>query len=138
MDEGLILVIDDEAGMRKYLEKLLTDNGYKVVLSSNGEQGLDELSKKSPDLALVDLKMPKMDGIEFLKRAKRVFPNLPVIIMTAYASLESAIEAMRQGAYDYINKPFDMDEILLVISKALEKKRLEEENILLHKELKKS
>ncbi len=135
--EELILIIDDEVGMRKYLQRLFVDNGYRVVSASNGEQGLEELSRSAPDLVLVDLKMPKVDGIEFLKEAKKKSPTLPIIIMTAYGSMESAIEAMKLGAYDYINKPFDMDEILLAVNKALEKKRLEEENIILHKELEK-
>ena len=133
----LILIIDDEVGMRKYLQRLFVDNGYRVVSASNGEQGLEELARSAPDLVLVDLKMPKVDGIEFLKEAKKKSSTLPIIIMTAYGSMESAIEAMKLGAYDYINKPFDMDEILLAVNKALEKKRLEEENIILHKELEK-
>ena len=135
MSRGVILVIDDEQGMRKYLQRLLTQEGYQVILSPQGEKALEELKKERVDLALVDLKMPKVDGIEFLERAKAILPELPIIIMTAYATLETAIEAMKKGAADYINKPFDMDEILLVINRALERKRLEEENILLHKEL---
>ncbi|RKY34306.1 MAG: sigma-54-dependent Fis family transcriptional regulator [Candidatus Omnitrophota bacterium] len=135
MSRGVILVIDDEQGMRKYLQRLLIQEGYQVILSPQGEKALEELKKERVDLALVDLKMPKVDGIEFLERAKAILPELPIIIMTAYATLETAIEAMKKGAADYINKPFDMDEILLVINRALERKRLEEENILLHKEL---
>ena len=106
--EELILIIDDEVGMRRYLQRLFVDNGYRVVSASNGEQGLEELSRSAPDLVLVDLKMPKVDGIEFLKEAKKKSPTLPIIIMTAYGSMESAIEAMKLGAYDYINKPFDL------------------------------
>jgi len=138
MANELILVVDDEAGMRKYLKKLLTDNNFRVKLASNGEDGLEELQKDVPDLVLADLKMPKMDGLKFLKEIRKEFPKVIVIIMTAYGTMDSAIKAMKFGAYDYINKPFEIDEILLVIDKALEKKRIEEENIILHKELKRS
>ena len=138
MANELILVVDDEAGMRKYLKKLLTDNNFRVRLASNGEDGLEKLQKDVPDLVLADLKMPKMDGLRFLKEIRKEFPKIIVIIMTAYGTMDSAIKAMKLGAYDYINKPFEIDEILLVIDKALEKKRIEEENIILHKELKRS
>ena len=138
MAEELILVVDDELGMRKYLEKLLIENDFRVKLAHHGEAALQEMRKELPDLVLVDLKMPKMDGLELLREIKSRFPEVIVIIMTAYGTMESAIKAMKLGAYDYISKPFDIDQILLVINKALEKKRLREENIALHKQLKKT
>jgi DNA-binding NtrC family response regulator len=133
-----ILVVDDEAGMRQYLDKLLTDNGYRVRLAVDGLKALEEIARCLPDLILLDLKMPKMGGIELLGKIKQVYSEAAIIIMTAYGTVESAIEAMKLGAYDYINKPFEIDELLLVINKALEKRRLEQENIVLHKELEKS
>lgn len=138
MAKERILVVDDEQGMQEYLRKLLTDNGYEVVLVSNGQEGLDEIKKQLPDLALIDLKMPKMGGLRLLEEIKKTWLGLPAIIMTGYGTIENAIKAMKLGAYDYINKPFDMEEMLLLIDKALEKKRLEEENVALHKELEKS
>ena len=122
-----ILVVDDELGMRKYLTKLLTHNEYSVSAAENGVEGLEMLPKEQPDLVLVDFKMPRMDGMQFLRKLKKDFPDLPVIMMTAFGTIDNAIEAMKLGAYDYINKPFEIDEILIVIGKALEKKRLEEE-----------
>lgn len=138
MANELILVVDDELGMCQYLKKLLCDNGYRVTVASDGKSALDIVGKQLPDLAVVDLKMPKVSGLQLLERLKKTHPGIVVIMMTAYASMESAIKAMKLGAYDYINKPFEMDEILLVIDKALEKKRLEKENILLRHELEKS
>jgi len=138
MANELILIVDDEKGMREYLKKLLSENNFRVKLASNGENGLEEVHKEKPDLILADLKMPKMDGLSFLKKVREEYPKMIVIMMTAYGTMESAIKAMKLGAYDYINKPFEIDEILLVIEKALEKKNIEEENIILHKELKKS
>jgi DNA-binding NtrC family response regulator len=138
MANELIMVVDDEVGMCQYLEKLLGDNGYRVVVASDGSRALEIAGKQLPDLAMVDLKMPKMNGLQLMGKFKKIHPEIIVIIMTAYGTMESAIKAMKLGAYDYINKPFEMDEILLVINKALEKKKLEEENITLHKELQKS
>jgi two-component system response regulator AtoC len=138
MSKEKILVVDDELGMRKYLDRLLKDNGYRVSLSADGAQALAEIKKGPPALVLADLKMPKMDGLSLLGKIKEDFPKTTVVIMTAYGTMESAIKAMKLGAYDYINKPFEMDQILLVIDKALERRRLEQENITLLKELKKS
>lgn len=138
MANELILIVDDEAGMQQYLKKLLEDNGYFTQTAADGEKALDKVNAKLPDLILADLKMPKMDGLKFLAKVRKISEQIPVIIITAYGTVESAVAAMKLGAYDYVNKPFDMDEILLVIDKALEKKRLAEENIALHKELEKS
>ncbi|MBN3040332.1 MAG: sigma-54-dependent Fis family transcriptional regulator [Candidatus Omnitrophica bacterium] len=135
MANELILIVDDEAGMRQYLKKLLEDNNYQTQEAADGQKAIDLISAKAPDLVLADLKMPKVDGLKLLSLIKKGYPDLAVIIMTAYGSMESAISAMKLGAYDYINKPFDMDEILISIDKALEKKRLEAENIALHKQL---
>ncbi|MCP4650972.1 MAG: sigma-54-dependent Fis family transcriptional regulator [PVC group bacterium] len=138
MNKEYILVVDDERGMREYLKKLLTDNGYAVVVANNGMEALTQIEKKIPVLAIIDFKMPGMDGLELLAKIKEVHQQITVIMMTAYGTMENAIKAMKLGAYDYLNKPFELDEISLVIDKAFEKKRLEEENIELRRELKKA
>jgi len=138
MKKEIILVVDDEPGMRQFLKKLLTDNGYEVVLAENGKIALEIMDKKIPDLALTDFKMPGMDGLQLLSKIKEKSPQVTVIMMTGYGTMENAIRAMRFGAYDYIAKPFEIEAILLVLDKALEKKRLEQENLLLRQELKKT
>jgi two-component system response regulator PilR (NtrC family) len=117
-----ILVLDDDKGMREFLEIMLGREGYDVTLASDGEKALN-LCKKVPfDLILTDLKMPRMDGIEFLKRAKDVCPEAMIILMTAYASGETAVSAMKEGAYDYIEKDFDIEDLARLIREALNKK----------------
>ena len=130
-----ILVIDDEPGMRHYLTKLLKNNEYQVREACDGQEGLQAVQDEVPDLILVDFKMPNMDGMQFLAKLKEEHEDMPVIMMTAFGTIDNAIRAMKMGAYDYINKPFEIDEILIVIAKALEKKQLEEENVLLRKKL---
>ncbi|MGI9553808.1 MAG: sigma-54-dependent transcriptional regulator [Thermodesulfobacteriota bacterium] len=130
-----LLVVDDEPGMREFLEIMLRKEEYNVKVASNGEEALDLLQKEQFDLAIVDIQMPGINGIEVLKSATENHPNTTIIMITAFASHESAIEAMKIGAYDYITKPFKIDEIKLVISKALDKKNLEQENTRLKKEL---
>ncbi|MBU1087900.1 MAG: sigma-54 dependent transcriptional regulator [Candidatus Omnitrophica bacterium] len=138
MKKEHILVVDDEQGMRQFLNKLLMDNGYKVSTAENGNAALGLIAKQVPDLALIDFKMPGMDGLQVLSKIKAMFPQVTVIMMTAYGTMENAIRAIRLGAYDYISKPFEIDAILLGLDKALEKKRLEAENLLLRQELKKT
>jgi two-component system response regulator PilR (NtrC family) len=126
-----ILVADDEKSMREFLDIMLKKEGYKVTLASNGEEVMKLIEKDIFDLALVDIRMPRQDGISVLKRIKTVSPETIVIVITAYASADTAIKAMKEGAYDYITKPFKIDEIKLIIQNALEKKRLQKENLLL-------
>ncbi len=128
-----ILVADDEKSMREFLEIMLRKEGYRVSLASNGEEVLKLLEKDVVDLVLLDIRMPKMDGIAALKRIKALSAETIVIMITAYASADTAIRAMKEGAYDYITKPFKIEEIKLVIKNALEKKSLQKENILLKK-----
>ncbi len=123
-----IMVVDDERSMREFLEILLRKEGYQVSSFGSGEEALGWFIKEGCDLAIVDLKMPGMGGIELLKKIKKLNPETIVIVITAYASVESAVEAMKAGAYDYFIKPFNVDEIKLHIKRALERKRLEEEN----------
>ena len=125
---GTILVIDDEEIMREILDTLLTREGYEVRLASSGAEGL-EIARALPiDVALVDIMMPGLDGIATLDELKRIDEDLAVIMITAYASIESAISAMKAGAFDYISKPFKNDEVLVVIRNAMERRRLVHEN----------
>jgi two-component system, NtrC family, response regulator PilR len=125
---GSILVIDDEEIMREILEALLTREGYDVRLAANGAEGV-ELAKMLPfDAAIVDVMMPGMDGIATLEELRKVNEELAVIMITAFASVESAISAMKSGAFDYVTKPFKNDEVLVVVRNALERGRLVAEN----------
>jgi len=135
-EKGTIHIIDDEPIIHEVLGDLLTSEGYAVVNSSNGEEALEKHSPQAYELILLDLLMPGMDGIEVLKRLKKIDPHSVIIIITAYASVESAISAMKMGAFDYIQKPFKHDELLLTVGRAIEHKRLQEENLRLKDELK--
>lgn len=130
-----IHIIDDEPVIQDVLAQLLTSEGYEVEVSASGEEALEKHATQSFDLILLDLLMPGLDGIEVLKAIKKIDPQAIIIIITAYASVESAIAAMKLGAFDYIQKPFKHDELILIIRRALEHKRLQEENIRLRDEL---
>ncbi len=136
-EKATIHIIDDEPIIHEVLGDLLTSEGYAVVNSSNGEEALEKHSSQSFELILLDLLMPGLDGIEVLKRLKKINPQSIIVIITAYASVESAISAMKMGAFDYIQKPFKHDELLLTVERAIEHKKLQEENVRLKDELKK-
>jgi DNA-binding NtrC family response regulator len=130
-----ILVIDDEEIMREILEALLAREGYEVRLAASGEEGI-ELARTHPfDAAIVDVMMPGMDGIATLEELKRIDDDLPVLMITAFASVETAIAAMKRGAFDYITKPFKNDEVLVVVRNAVERRRLVAENVALRQRL---
>ena len=132
---GTILVIDDEEIMREILEALLTREGYQVRLAANAAEGL-ELARTMPfDAAIVDMMMPGMDGISALDELKKIDDDLPVLMITAFASVENAIAAMKRGAFDYITKPFKNDEVLVVLRNALAQRRLVAENRALRQNL---
>lgn len=133
----LIHLIDDEPIIHDVLGQLLASEGYHVEISSSGEEALEKFKEQRFDLILLDLLMPGMDGLEVLRHIKRIDPEALVIIITAYASVESALTAMKMGAYDYIQKPFKNDELLMTIARALEHRQLQKENIRLRDELKK-
>ncbi len=133
---GRILIVEDEKSMREVLKILLEGERYEVVSASDGLEGLSYLANDIFDLVITDIKMPKVDGFELLKKTKEISPDTIVIMITAFGTTEAAIEAMKSGAYDYINKPFKIDEIRLIVEKALEKKRLSEEVSLLRKRVK--
>jgi two-component system response regulator AtoC len=131
MEEKRILVIDDEENMRHMLAVLLEKEGYQVDNAADGKQGLDLASESFYDLILCDLKMPVMDGMAFLENFQDMQLESTVIVMSAYGTLDTAIEAMKRGAYDYVSKPFKPDEIMLTLRKAEERERLRKENRLL-------
>jgi DNA-binding NtrC family response regulator len=126
--KGTLLVVDDEEIMREILETLLTREGYEVRVAASGQEGL-ELARALPfDAAIVDIMMPGLDGFATLDELKRIDEDLAVIIITAYASVESAITAMKSGAFDYVTKPFKNEEVLVVVRNAMERRRLVHEN----------
>ena len=120
-----ILVVDDDKGIREVLEIVLTQEGYDVTSMEDGVRALTKCRKQSYDLVITDLRMPKMDGIAFLKAVKETSPETLVILITAYASGESAVQAMQEGAYDYLEKDFDIEDLKRVVQNALEKKGLQ-------------
>ncbi len=126
-----ILVCDDQEMMRDSLVATLAREGHEVVAATDGTVAVQRLAGAKFDLLISDLKMPKMTGIELLAEAKKVRPDMPVILMTAFASVQTAVEAMKLGAYDYIQKPFDGDEIKLLVDRTLEHSRLVKENMAL-------
>ena len=132
---GSILVIDDEEIMREILEALLTREGYRVQLAASGEEGI-ELARTAPfDAAVVDVMMPGIDGIATLEELRKIDDDLPVVMITAFASVETAIAAMKRGAFDYITKPFKNDEVLVVVRNAVERRHLVAENTALRQTL---
>ncbi|MFQ6121963.1 MAG: sigma-54-dependent transcriptional regulator [Dehalococcoidales bacterium] len=130
-----VLVVDDEAVIRESLRDWLTDAGYQVFAAENGHQALEILEKERLGIVIADLVMPEMDGIELMRKAKKILPNVEVIIITAYGSVPTAIAAMREGAYDYIEKPFCPDRVELLIERIMEHRGLIEENLSLHRKL---
>ncbi len=134
---GLIHIIDDEPIIHEVLGELLTSEGYVVESSNGGAEALGKYATQEFDLVLLDLLMPGMDGIEVFSQIKKKDPRAVVIIVTAYASVESALTAMKSGAFDYIQKPFKHEELILTIQRALEHRHLQQENLRLKQELKK-
>lgn len=124
-----ILVIEDDLRMRDLLKEILSRAGCSVFAAKNGDEGIGLLERRTFDLVITDLKMPDIDGITILSRARELHPDGLVIVITAYGTVESAIEAMRLGAYDYIQKPFEPEELMIVVKKALDYKRLADENL---------
>jgi len=130
-----ILVVDDERSMREFLEIMLQRTGHVVAMAKDAPEATAWLEQNSVDLVLTDLKLPRGSGMEVLTFAKRLAPDVQVIMMTAFATTENAIEAMKLGAYDYLIKPFKVDEVSVVVERALERQRLERENVELRTKL---
>lgn len=136
MPHKRVLIIDDEKNMCHMLQVMLQKGGYKAESAMDGKKGLELMECAAFDFVLCDLKMPKMDGMTFLQNAREIYPDKTYIMMSAYGTMDNAIEAMKGGAYDYISKPFKQDEVLLTLKKAEERERLKEENLELKSKIK--
>src|SRR4029450_5053800 len=135
MSDARVLVVDDEKSMRDLLAISLEKQHFEVTVADGGEAAIDTLRREPFDVVITDLRMPTTDGLQVLRAAKEASPELVVIVITAVGSTETAVEAMKLGAYDYIPKPFKLDEINLIIRRALERKRLRDENLYLREQL---
>ena len=135
MRDKIILLVDDDESFCKVLEYNLKEIGYQVIPSHSGEEALDVFREKEVDLVLTDIQMPGMSGLELLYEMKRLNPEMLVIIITAFGSVDTAVDAMKNGAFDYITKPFNRDELHLTIEKAFQMMRLSNENLRLHQQL---
>ncbi|MFQ5713434.1 MAG: sigma-54-dependent transcriptional regulator [Candidatus Scalinduaceae bacterium] len=133
-----LLIVDDQESIRLALSKMLTKEGYEVLLATEGEEALETLRKKKVNVMLSDLKMPKMDGVQLLKASKLIKPEVEVILITAHGTIEKAVGAMKDGAYDFVTKPFKKMVIANMIKKAVEKQALVVENKFLHEQLARS
>ncbi len=119
-----LLIIDDEKAIRKTLTEILSFEGYKIEEAADGEEGLKKFKEKTYDLVLCDIKMPKLDGIEFLQKAGEINPDVPIIMISGHGNIETAVEAVKKGAYDYISKPPDLNRLLITIRNAMDKSSL--------------
>src|SRR6201992_1684912 len=132
-----ILIIDDEKAIRKTLSEILSYEGYKIDEAGDGEEGFRKFREKEYDVILCDIKMPKMDGIEFLEKAKESNPDLPIIMISGHGTIETAVEAVKKGAYDYISKPPDLNRLLITIRNAMDKTTLMAETKVLKRKVSK-
>lgn len=132
-----ILIIDDEKAIRKTLNEILGYEGYKIDEAADGEEGLRKFKENTYDLVLCDIKMPKLDGLEFLERAKEFNPETPVVIISGHGNIETAVEAVKKGAFDYISKPPDLNRMLITLRNALEKNTLVAETRVLKRKISK-
>jgi DNA-binding NtrC family response regulator len=130
-----ILIIDDEKAIRKTLSEILSFEGYKIDEASDGEEGLKKFRERNYDVVLCDIKMPKIDGIEFLQKAGETNPDVPVIMISGHGNIETAVEAVKTGAYDYISKPPDLNRLLITIRNAMDKSNLVSEAKVLKKKV---
>ncbi|HGY10995.1 MAG TPA: sigma-54-dependent Fis family transcriptional regulator [Desulfobacterales bacterium] len=128
-----VLIVDDETTIIESLEGILSDDGFEVMHAFNGYEALKKIETDSPDIVLLDIWMPGMDGIETLKEIKKIAPSLPVVMITGHGTIESAVDATKSGAYDFLEKPLSIDKIMVTINNALNFRKIEEENIYLRK-----
>ena len=119
-----ILIIDDEKAIRKTLSEILSFEGYKIEEAADGEEGLKKFAEKTFDVVLCDIKMPKLDGIEFLEKAKLINEDIPIIMISGHGNIDTAVEAVKKGAFDYISKPPDLNRLLITLRNAVEKQTL--------------
>ena len=132
---GHILIVDDEEAIRRSLGKILRYEGYTTTLAANGSQGVNMALQEEPDLILLDIKMPRMDGIEVLNTLIKQGTTAPVVMISGHGTVQTAVEAAKLGAFDFLEKPLDRDRLLIVCRNALEKKHLQEENAVLHNQV---
>lgn len=132
-----ILIIDDEKAIRKTLSEILSYEGYKIEEASDGEEGLKKFKERAFDVVLCDIKMPKLDGLEFLDKAREANPDVPVIMISGHGTIETAVEAVKKGAYDYISKPPDLNRLLITIRNAKDKTNLVAETKVLKRKVSK-
>ncbi len=128
MDKPRILIAEDEKTQRELLEGFLKKEGFSVETASDGKQALEKIGTDFFDIAFLDYKMPELDGLQTLREIRKRFPDLPVVMMTAYGTVETAVTSMKEGALDYLTKPIDLDELLIIIRKVLERSTLIREN----------
>jgi two-component system nitrogen regulation response regulator NtrX len=124
-----ICIVDDEPAILHSLSNILEDEGYQVVVATNGVEGMKVVRSDSPDLVLLDIWMPEMDGLETLKRLRTQFPGILVVMMSGHGSIETAVKATKLGAYDYLEKPLDLEKVTILVRNALHQRKLEEENL---------
>ena len=122
--KSTILVIDDDESMRDSCTQILTKDGFLAEIAKDGSSGLEKIKETKPDLVLIDLKMPGINGLEVLERTNEIDPNIIAVVITGYATVESAVEAMKKGAYDFLPKPFTPDELRIIIKRGLERRKL--------------
>ena len=130
-----ILLIDDERAIRKTLTDILSFEGYKIREAGDGEEGLKMFQEKNYDVVLCDIKMPRMDGIEFLDKASAINPDVPIIMVSGHGNIETAVDAVKKGAFDYISKPPDLNRMLITIRNAMDKNKLSKETRVLRKKI---
>ncbi len=133
--QPVILLVDDQDTIRFFLEKTLRQEGYDAVTARTGAEAIEKVHQTMPDLVLLDLKLPDIDGLEVLRRIKESFPEIGVVMITAFGDIETAVRAMKQGAYDFVSKPINLEQLLLVIRKGLESERLNREVIQLKRQM---
>jgi two-component system response regulator HydG len=133
--KNTILVVDDDPGHRTMLRTLLSGWGYAVTEADDGAAAIEKVQHQAFDLVLMDIRMIKISGLQALTEIKAFNPSIPVLIMTAFSSVETAVEALKSGAYDYLTKPLDFDELRLTMERAMEHVQLKEENRLLRESL---
>ena len=126
---GTICIVDDEPSILNTLSSILEDEGYQVTLAKNGGEALKVIQMEPPDVVILDIWMPELDGLEVLTRVRELFPNMMVIMMSGHGSVETAVKATKLGAYDYLEKPLDLEKVTILVRNALNQRKLEEENI---------
>src|SRR5690606_18123262 len=124
LDSPTILVVDDEKAIRKALHEILSFEGYTVVEAADGAQAMQYLKEKTQDCILCDIKMPRMDGMEVLEQVQENYPDIPFILISGHGTIETAVEAVKKGAFDYVSKPPDLNRLLITLRNALDKKSL--------------